>query len=72
MGVFMSGYSRVIPTLTSNNNVQGGMTVKEHFTALALQALLARPDFGRTSNAMESAGALAAIAAESALEAIEG
>lgn len=68
----MSAKSTITPISVGREwRIVGGMTVEEHFTALALQALLARPDFGRTRSDMKNAGSLAAMAAKSALDSID-
>ncbi len=58
----------VIPTLKGNGFIDGGMSVREHFAALALQSIIGRMDFDLSVRDMEMAGELAVLAANAAMD----
>lgn len=61
----------VTPVLKGNGFIEGGISVREHFAALALQSIVGRMDVDLSERDMEMAGELAVLAANAAMDKLD-
>lgn len=61
----------VTPILKGNGFIESGISVREHFAALALQSIVGRMDVDLSERDMEMAGELAVLAANAAMDKLD-